>query len=88
MKDENNKDYQFVAITTFGDPVSHEQLSAAWGLFDSRQDAEDWANDKYSGKNHIIDILPLNKLEKMRNPSYDDVEADGYRNPVLPFKKP
>jgi len=67
MTEENSAEpsRQYIAVVKYGDPNSHKPLQTSMGVFESREDAEAWVDGTYDGSNFIVDILPLNILEKV-----------------------
>ena len=55
----------WIAVVKYGDPNTHRQLQTSWGIFDSHEDAKAWVHGTYHGKNHIVDIISFNILEKV-----------------------
>jgi len=56
---------QYIAVVKYGDPNTHRPLQTSWGIFDSHEDAKAWIHGTYHGKNHIVDIISFNILEKV-----------------------
>tara|TARA_R110001592_G_scaffold212779_1_gene465295 strand:- start:482 stop:673 length:192 start_codon:yes stop_codon:yes gene_type:complete len=51
---------QWIAVIQYGDPNTHVPLKTSMGVFESKEQAEDWAHNIYEGTNFIVDVLPLN----------------------------
>jgi|TARA_R100001530_G_C4250279_1_gene137676 hypothetical protein len=56
---------QWIAVIKYGDPNTHESLKTSMGVFESKEQAEDWAHNIYEGTNFIVDVLPLNDFTKI-----------------------
>jgi hypothetical protein len=56
---------QYIAVVKYGDPNTHKPLKTSMGIFESHEDAKAWVHGTYHGTNHIVDVLPLNILEKV-----------------------
>ena len=51
---------QWIAVIKYGDPNTHEPLKTSMGVFESKEQAENWVSEMYEGTNFIVDVLPLN----------------------------
>tara|TARA_R110002020_G_scaffold43048_3_gene125501 strand:+ start:1367 stop:1657 length:291 start_codon:yes stop_codon:yes gene_type:complete len=81
---KKRSDSPYIVIVTVGDPVSFLPLRSAHGVFDNYFHACDWAREQFEGTNTgvHIDMIPINKLEKVVSPDSNGKSAD-----ILPFKK-
>ena len=56
---------QYILVVQYGDPNSNEALKTSFGIFDSREEADDFRETVYTETNHICDIIPLNDYKIM-----------------------
>ncbi len=50
----------YILVVQYGDPNSNEALKTSFGIFDSREKADDFRENHYVGSNFICEIVPLN----------------------------
>jgi|TARA_R100001129_G_scaffold72244_1_gene49084 hypothetical protein len=51
---------QWIAVIQYGDPNTNQPLKTSMGVFESKEQAENWVSEMYEGTNFIVDVLPLN----------------------------
>tara|TARA_B100001750_G_C15360486_1_gene521952 strand:- start:475 stop:693 length:219 start_codon:yes stop_codon:yes gene_type:complete len=56
---------KYILVVQYGDPNSNEALKTSFGIFDSREEADDFRETVYTETNHICDIIPLNDYKIM-----------------------
>ena len=56
---------QYILVVQYGDPNTNEALKTSFGIFDSREEADDFRETVYTETNHICDIIPLNDYKIM-----------------------
>ena len=56
---------KYMLVVQYGDPNSNEALKTSFGIFDSREEADDFRETVYTETNHICDIIPLNDYKIM-----------------------
>ena len=53
---------KYIIVIEYGDPNTNEALKTSFGLFDSREEADEFRIATYEDTNHICTILPINKI--------------------------
>jgi len=56
---------QYILVVQYGDPNTNEALKTSFGIFDSREEADDYREATYTETNHICTIIPLNDYKIM-----------------------
>ena len=52
---------KYIMVVEYGDPNTNEALKTSFGLFDDKDEAEQFRVDHYTDTNHVCTILPINK---------------------------
>ena len=53
---------KYIVVVEYGVPNTNEALKTSLGIFNNREEAEEFRVDTYVDTNHICTILPLNIL--------------------------
>ena len=51
---------KYIVVVEYGDPNTNEALKTSLGIFNNREEADEFRIDTYVDSNHICTILPLN----------------------------
>jgi hypothetical protein len=59
-----SQEEKWILVVQYGDPNSHEPLTTSFGLFDTPEEADRFRKETYNNGSFIINIYPINLLNK------------------------